>query len=129
MDAALWPHSPVELRPVGAPAPAGPFGRWILDRRCFMTAILGGFASLGLGGAAMARTGARELEIAPTDETGIAAALDQTDAAFTQYHNRPPHHRAPHHRAPHRRPPPPPVVHRRRHRRRVVRNGRVYYVY
>lgn len=84
-----------------------------------MTALLGGLASLGLGGTAMARSGSRDLEIAPTDEAGIAATLDRTDAAFTQYHHRPPH----------RRPPPPPAVHRRRQRRRVVRNGRVYYVY
>lgn len=85
-----------------------------------MAALLGGLASFGLGGAALARTGSRELEIAPTEEAGIAATLDQADAAFTQYHRRPPH----------RRPPPPPVVrHPRRPRRRVVRNGRVYYVH
>ena len=93
-----------------------------MNRRSFLTSLVGGLAVAGIGGAAMAK-GLIEATPAPAEPlTGeldptLKAGLDETDAAFTQYYRRHPRHY---------RRPPPPVHHRRP--RRVVRNGRVYWV-
>ena len=99
-----------------------------MNRRSFLTSLVGGLAVAGIGGTAMAKS---LVEAAPApvepktpvaSKTGdidpaLKAGLDETDAEFTQYYRRHPRH--------YRRPPPPPV-HRRP--RRVIRNGRVYWI-
>jgi hypothetical protein len=95
----------------------------ILNRRSFLTSLVGGIAFAGIGGAAMAKSLVEAAPMPAEPKAGeidpaLKAGLDETDAEFTQYHRRYPRH--------HRRPPPPPVHHRRP--RRVVRNGRVYWV-
>lgn len=95
----------------------------ILNRRSFLTSLVGGLAVAGIGGTAMAKSLVEAAPAPVEPKTGdidpaLKAGLDETDAEFTQYHRRPRHPR---------RPPPPPVHHRRRPRR-VVRNGRVYWV-
>lgn len=94
-----------------------------MNRRSFLTSLVGGLAVAGIGGTAMAKN-LVEAAPAPVEpmtgeiDAALRAGLDETDAEFTQYYHRRPRH--------YRRPPPPPVHHRRP--RRVVRNGRVYYV-
>jgi hypothetical protein len=94
-----------------------------LNRRSFLTSLVGGLAVAGIGGTAMAKN-LVEAAPAPVEpkagdiDPALKAGLDESDAEFTQYYRRPRHPR---------RPPPPPV-HRRR-RRRVVRNGRGSWVY
>lgn len=94
-----------------------------MNRRSFLTSLVGGLAVAAVGGTAMAKSLVETAPAPVEPKTGdidpaLKAGLDETDAAFTQYHHRSPRR--------HRRPPPPPVHHRRP--RRVVRNGRVYWV-
>ncbi len=90
-----------------------------MNRRSFLTSLVGGLAVAGIGGTAMAKS-LVEAAPAPVEpktseiDPALKAGLDETDAEFTQYYRR------------HRRPPPPRVYHRRP--RRVVRNGRVYWI-
>lgn len=93
-----------------------------MNRRSFLTSLVGGLAVAGIGGTAMAKSLVETVPVPVEPKTGeidpaLKAGLDETDAEFTQYYRGHPRHR---------RPPPPRVYHRRP--RRVVRNGRVYWV-
>lgn len=60
-----------------------------MDRRSFVLSIFGGVAAAGLGGAAIAQAATRSLDIAPAPvagglDTATKAALDKTDADFSQ---------------------------------------------
>lgn len=111
-----------------------------------MMSLFGGLAVAGLGGAAIAEAATQQMKSAPATPApppaapaegdigaSTSAALDETDAAFSQMGRHPhvrPYHRPRHN--PHGRPIYRGPVRRgpvRRHRRRVVRNGRVYWVY
>ncbi|WP_146071463.1 hypothetical protein [Bosea lathyri] len=74
-----------------------------MDRRSFLTALLGGIAASAVGAVALSETAKAEALPAAN-----AAALDETDAEFSQYHRL---------RRRYRRPLPPRHRHRRRHYR------------
>ncbi|MBX9908713.1 MAG: hypothetical protein K2Z25_08370 [Beijerinckiaceae bacterium] len=60
-----------------------------MDRRSFLTTLIGGFAAAGLGGVAVAQAaGPVEPKLVPGDDAlGLdSAALDKTDAEFSQYY-------------------------------------------
>jgi hypothetical protein len=60
-----------------------------VDRRSFLTTLIGGFAAAGFGGAAVAQTaGPVAPKLDPVDD-GVALdaeALDKADAEFSQYY-------------------------------------------
>ncbi len=62
-----------------------------MDRRSFITTLIGGFAAASLGGvAAVQAAGPVEPKLEPVDD-GVALdaeALDKTDAEFSQYYYR-----------------------------------------
>ena len=65
-----------------------------MDRRSFITTLIGGFAVAGLGGAALARAPEAARPVAPKRDPvadGVkldSEALDKTDAEFSQYYYR-----------------------------------------
>lgn len=62
-----------------------------MDRRSFLTTLIGGLAAAGLGGTAVARTVPAPLVPAKDTEelpTGLAEALDETEAEFSQHRRR-----------------------------------------
>lgn len=77
-----------------------------MDRRSFITSVIGGFAAASLGGIAV--TSAAPSEAGPSPAmpdadaalaTSQAEALDRSDAEYSQYyHRRRRHHRRPPHR-------------------------------
>jgi hypothetical protein len=62
-----------------------------VDRRSFITTLIGGFAAASLGGVAAAQAAAPVApKLEPVDDGGKldAEALDKTDAEFSQYYYR-----------------------------------------
>lgn len=60
-----------------------------MDRRSFITMLVGGFAVASLGGAAMAQAGQKAAPMPEPVDEGVgldAKALDQADAEFSQYY-------------------------------------------
>lgn len=63
-----------------------------MDRRSFITALIGGMAAASLGGIAVAEAAQPKLTPVPEGDMPIAPAtgkaLDETDAEFSQYYYR-----------------------------------------
>ncbi len=62
-----------------------------MDRRSFITTLIGGFAATSLGGVAVAQTAAQVAPMPGPVADGVkldAEALDKTDAEFSQYYYR-----------------------------------------
>ena len=58
-----------------------------MQRRTFLATLFGGFAAAGLGShAALAAPVAEPLPTVPADADALAAAVDATDAEFSQYY-------------------------------------------
>lgn len=70
-----------------------------MDRRSFMTSLIGGLAVAGLGGVAASHAASAKpdalksgVDAGTTLEPDVAAALDGADAEYSQYYHRHPRH-------------------------------------
>lgn len=81
-----------------------------MDRRSFITSLIGGFAVASLGGIAIAVAAPSATAPSPEPDAdaalaaGKAEALDGTDAGYSQYSHRRRHHRYHHRHHGYRRP-------------------------